>query len=119
MASAALTKAHERIASMQRSAAGRRLKAKSEQIEDTVVGALAGYFYGAIERRARTAMPTIAGLPPAFIYGVILAAMGTGVSGRTGRWMHSTADGLLAVSAYQQGVGKGYTISGEDDLEPF
>ena len=110
-----LTKAREKVASMQRSSAMGRVKARGDQVVHTVIAAGASYAMGTIERTTTNPLPTLFGLDPKLTWGGFFAVVGTAMSGRMGSGANAISDGLLSSYGYAQGLGKGYTLQGEHD----
>lgn len=104
MAAAGLAKYKNQVESMKRSAATKRARAKSEQIEETAVGAAVAYGVGRIE--TSTELPTILGLDGKIVWGMLFAVVSTTTSGRASRWLASGADGMLLAASYEAGKGE-------------
>jgi hypothetical protein len=97
-------------------AAGKRVIAAKTSPMATVVAAAAA---GALGYAEKTGMhlPTVMGLEPALLYGVVAAAAGHTVakSGRVGEALRQTGAGALAVAAYKYGAGGAMRVGEDDD----
>ena len=104
--------------------AGRRARANVGAVRHELVtpaiaaGAAAGLGYA--EKQGKQ-LPTVAGVMPELLYGVVGAVLGTMVkatsSGTVGKFVRGAATGSLAVGAYKLGRGDAVRV-GEDDVPP-
>lgn len=108
------SKASPKLARLQATLASRAATARrvASERQGMLVSAVAAGLVGYAERK-QMALPTIAGIDPALLYGGIGAfAAGTLVRGSAGRMLGQAADGALAVAAYKLGAGQP-VLSGE------
>lgn len=113
MATAAISKMKDRVSAAHRSMASLRARVKHDQVRHSVMAAGAAYLIGAIEKKGTTALPTVFGLDPKLPLSLLCWAVGANSSGQTGQMFLAAADGLFTAYAYRTGLGKGYTIAGE------
>lgn len=108
-------KRYEEAVTRAKNAGKRALAAKTSPIATVVAAAAAG----AIGYAEKTGMhlPTVMGLEPALLYGVVAAAAGHTVarSGRVGEALRQTGAGALAVAAYKYGAGGAMRVGDDDD----
>lgn len=97
-----------------RNAAGRRAREAAEERIGVVVGAVAGYGIGALEKKG-TRIPTVAGIEPTLLYGG-LASFGPallGIRGRAANIIAEAGAASLGIAAYKFGLG--HPMVGEDE----
>lgn len=98
-------------------AAGKRVIAAKTSPVATVVAAAAAGALGYAEQH-NIKLPTVMGLDPSLLYGVVAAAAGHTVakSGRVGEALRQTGAGALAVAAYKYGTGASMKV-GDDGYQ--
>lgn len=101
--------------------AGRRARANAGAVKHELVtpavSAVAAAGVGYAEAQGK-ALPTVAGIMPELVYGVVGAVLGTMVGatsrGTVGKVVRGAATGVLSVGAYKLGRGDAIRV-GEDD----
>ncbi len=118
MASASISKLKDAISSLRNSNARSRLKKKGEQLQHTVIGGVAGFAMGRVERNATAPLPTVLGLDHKLLYGVIAHSIAVGTSGKFSDVASGAGDGLISSYGYAEGrkgtPGGGGESAGDD-----
>lgn len=120
MASASISKLKDSISAMRNSNARARLKRKGEELQHTVLGGVAAFAMGRVERNATGPLPTVLGLDHKLLYGVTAHAIATASSGKFAELASAAGDGLVASYGYAEGKkgssagGMGHDSAGDD-----